>query len=89
MALLKRLLHRHRMGGNADCWYLLFDTETKRLCVLHEWGNTDDVRGGTTGERVELDVAAYLTSRDDAGQRELTRLVKGMFEDGTRADRAG
>jgi hypothetical protein len=85
MALLRRLLHRHRIGDDADCWYLLFDSETKRLCVLHEWGNADDLRDGTAGERVELDVAAYLTTRDDAGQRELVRLVTVLFENGRKS----
>ena len=80
MALLQRVLHRHRTGDNADRWYLQFDTETKRLCVVHEWGNT--FRDGTTSEHVELEVAAFLASRNDAGQRELVRLVTAMFEPG-------
>lgn len=82
MALLKRLLHCHRTGDNADRWYLQFDTDTKRLCILHEWGSPDD-RDGTAGERVELEVAAYLTTRNDGGQRALVRLVMGMFDNGS------
>lgn len=82
MALLKRVLHSYRTRDNADRWYLQFDTETKRLCVLHEWGALDDLRAGTAGERVELDIAAYLTTSDDAGRRELARLVTAMFENG-------
>jgi hypothetical protein len=87
MALLKRLLHRHRIGDDADCWYLLFDTETKRLCVLHEWGDADALKDGTSSGYVELDVAAYLTTREDTGQRELVRLVKAMFENSALAAR--
>ena len=83
MALLKRLLQSHRTGDNVDRWYLQFDTDTKRFCVLHEWGNTDDHQDGAAGERVELEVAAYLTSRNDAGQRELVRLVTIMFDNGS------
>jgi hypothetical protein len=83
MALLKRLLHSYHTRHNADRWYLQFDTETKRLCVLHEWGAPDDVRDGTAGERIELDIAAYLTTGGDAGRRELGRLVTAMFERGS------
>ena len=82
MALLKHLLHSYRTRHNTDRWYLQFDTETKRLCVLHEWGAPDDERDGTSGERVELDIAAYLTTGGDAGRRELVRLVMAMFENG-------
>jgi hypothetical protein len=84
MALLKRVLHSYTTRHNTDRWYLQFDTETKRLCILHEWGVPDDPRDGTAGERVELDIAAYLTTGDDAGRRELARLVTAMFENGSR-----
>jgi hypothetical protein len=84
MALLKRLLRADGLretSADSDWWYLVFDTDTARLCVVHEWGSAELHRlGTTTGGTVELDVAAYLTRRDDPGQHELVRLVQTLFE---------
>jgi hypothetical protein len=93
MALLKRQLHSHRAGPavlGGDWWYLVFDTDTKRFYVEHQWGY-EDVRPGDKVESgtVELEITAYLAAGEEGpGQRELARLIKAMFEDGANANRA-
>ena len=84
MALLKRRLHSQgRSPRDGDWWYLVFDTETKRFCVEHEWRHEaapgeEAPAGGT----VPLEISAYLVTREEGpGQRELIRLIKGIFDD--------
>lgn len=86
MALLKRQIHRRRAGPasiDEDCWYLVFDTETKRFFVEHEWGQDDVSRNGKVSlGTVELEITAYLsTGEEGPGQRELVRLIKAIFEE--------
>lgn len=89
MAILKRLLHSEPaslglLGG--DRWHLVFDTGTKRLCVVHEWGSGGNPPGPVhndelTGGSVELDIASFLTTREEGpAQRKLQRLIKTMFD---------
>ena len=51
MAFLKRELHRQVKGPEVtelDFWNLVFDTDTKRLYVEHEWTYLDSrIRGAT------------------------------------------
>jgi hypothetical protein len=85
MAILKRQLHSQRKGSapsiHEDWWYLVFDTETGRFCVEHEWMDVHR-NDGASRDKVELDVAAYLKANDEGpGQRELARLIATMFDD--------
>jgi uncharacterized protein len=86
MTLLKRQLHSQRAGPSSslgDWWHLVFDTETKRLCVEHAWGGDDDQADPSIANTVDLDITAYLAGRDEGpGQSELQRLIRRMFEDG-------
>jgi hypothetical protein len=84
MALLKRELHSAKGPGtnDEDRWHLVFDTDTKRLYVEHEWDRVDG-RGGGDAERgtSQLDIPEYLTQGGQtAGHRELWRLLKMLFE---------
>jgi len=86
MAILKRILHRTEKGpvmNNEDMWSLVFDTDTKRLYVEHEWQSVDVRAGGeTSGGTAQMDIAEYLTQGGQtAGHRELWRLLKGIFEE--------
>ena len=71
-------------GG--DRWHILFDTETKHFCVVHEWGTVDsrpelNNNGVLSGGAVELDIASFLATRKEGpAQRKLQRLIKTMFE---------
>jgi hypothetical protein len=86
MAVLKRELHRSVKGpamSDEDWWHLVFDTDTKRLYIEHEWHHVD-VRGDREPDigRTELEIAEYLTQGGQtAGHRELWRLLRGIFND--------
>jgi hypothetical protein len=60
MPLLKRQLHSHRasplsLGG--DWWYLVFDTDTKRFYVEHQW-EYDRARPGDKVESGAVEMLA-------------------------------
>jgi len=86
MAFLKRELHRQVRGPKItelDCWNLVFDTDTKRLYVEHEWTYLDSgVRGAADYRTDIMDIAAYLTQGGQtAGHRELWRLLRAIFKE--------
>ena len=86
MAFLKRELHREVKGPEVtelDFWNLVFDTDTKRLYVEHEWTYLDSrIRGATDYRTDVMDIAAYLTQGGQtAGHRELWRLLRGIFKE--------
>jgi hypothetical protein len=90
MALLKRQLHGRHIGPpslGGDWWYLVFDTETKRFCVEHQWGYKDPHPGDKLESgTVELEIQAYLAAGEEGpGQREFVRLIKTMFGGGDNA----
>ena len=85
MPLLKRELHRNAKGpvmNDEDWWRLVFDTETGRLYVEHEWDHVD-VRGGAADKgRGEVSVRAFLREPGQGpAHRELRRLLSGVFGD--------
>lgn len=88
MAILKRLLHKSDSAapGNQDVWCLVFDTDTKRLYVEHEWESAEAGGGAAESGVVQMDIEDYLTQGGQtAGHKELWRLLRGIFEDGSSA----
>ncbi|MFG3593654.1 hypothetical protein [Bradyrhizobium sp. RDI18] len=86
MAFLKRELHRQVKGPEItelDFWNLVFDTDTKRLYVEHEWSYLDSRIRGVADYRTDvMDIAEYLTQGGQtAGHRELWRLLRAMFKE--------
>jgi hypothetical protein len=86
MALLRRELHRTAKGpvaNNEDTWSLVFDTDTKRLYVEHEWQHVDVRRGGASDKGTEqIEISEYLLQGGQtAGHRELWRLIKILFDE--------
>jgi hypothetical protein len=84
MALLKRELHRQCGGPEVtrkDLWALVFDTDTKRLYVEHEWTSLERREGEAECRTGAMDIAEYLMqSGQTAGHRELWRLLQSLFE---------
>ena len=87
MPLKKRELHRSAKGpviNGGDWWRLVFDTDTKRLYVEHEWHHTD-MRGGggaSSRGRSQMDVASFLGQPEQGpAHRELQRLLSSLFEE--------
>ena len=93
MALLKRELHRASRDpilNDEDQWHLVFDTDSKRLYVEHQWTHVD-VRGPDAAESgtAQLDLADYLNQGGQtAGHRELWRLLKALFQEQSDAPRS-
>lgn len=86
MALLKRELHRQVNSPEItelDFWSLVFDTDTKRLYIEHEWTYLDSRIRGAADYRTEvMDIAEYLTQGGQtAGHRDLWRLLPTIFKD--------
>ena len=86
MPLLKRQLSARRggtRGEDQDWWRLVFDTDSKRLYIEHEWSYFDAKRPGSPeGGTAEIEIAAYLAEESNSqGQRELGRLLRVLFED--------
>jgi hypothetical protein len=86
MAFLKRELHREVKGPEItelDFWSLVFDTDTKRLYVEHEWTHLDPRIRGSADYRTDImDIAEYLTQGGQtAGHRELWRLLRTIFKE--------
>jgi hypothetical protein len=86
MALLRRELHRTAKGAvanNEDTWALVFDTDTKRLYVQHEWQHVDVRRGGASDNGTEqIEISEYLLQGGQtAGHRELWRLIRILFDE--------
>jgi hypothetical protein len=85
MALLKRELHRQLEGPQLtrnDLWVLVFDTDTKRLYVEHEWTNMETPEEQAERRADAMDIAEYLMhGGQTAGHRELWRLLQTLFEE--------
>jgi len=86
MALLRRELHRTAKGpvaNDEDTWSLVFDTDTKRLYVEHEWQHVDVRRGGASDNGTEqIEISEYLLQGGQtAGHRELWRLIRILFNE--------
>ncbi|NOJ42844.1 hypothetical protein [Bradyrhizobium australiense] len=86
MAFLKRELHRQVKGPEItelDFWSLVFDTDSKRLYVEHEWTYMDPrIRGAADYRTDAMDIAEYLTQGGQtAGHRELWRLLRVIFKE--------
>ena len=85
MALLRRELHRQCEGPEVtrkELWALVFDTDTKRLYVEHEWAELETRQGEAEGRTSAMDIAEYLTQGGHtAGHRELWRLLQSLFEE--------
>jgi hypothetical protein len=83
MALLRRELHRQCEGPEVtrkELWALVFDTDTKRLYVEHEWAELETRQGEAEGRTSAMDIAEYLTQGGHtAGHRELWRLLQSLF----------
>jgi hypothetical protein len=76
--------------NDEDWWRLVFDTETKRLYVEHEWAHADvRWRGQTNAGTEQIEISDYLSAPDDGpGQRELIRLLQSLFDGGADASSA-
>ena len=86
MSLLRKPLYQRNEGADEDLWRLAFDTDTNRLFVEHE-NKRGDMRGAGYATSIdEIDLAVFFGERGP-GQRELTRLLKGLFEDRQGAER--
>ena len=86
MALLTRELRRAATGpvaNDEDWWRLVFDTDTKRLYIEHEWQHTDVREPGHSGhEKAQIEIHEYLTQAGQtAGHRELWRLIRMLFHE--------
>jgi hypothetical protein len=72
MAVIQREFYRTTRGptpADEDWWCLLFDDETRRLFVRHEWQAT-----GHNGVD-EFEVAEFLEQAEDAAQSALIDLL--------------
>jgi hypothetical protein len=82
---MKRLLHERVKGplaNNEDWWYLVFDQETKRLFVQHEWSYVDlgRLHSENSGSK-DLDVTTFLRESDSIPARtKLTELLESLFD---------
>jgi hypothetical protein len=86
MSLLRRPLYQRNEGADEDLWRLAFDTDSNRLFVEHETRRGDMRGSGYATSIDEIELAAFL-GEHGPGQQELTRLLKGLFEDRQGAER--
>jgi hypothetical protein len=87
MPLLRRPLYQRSEGADEDRWWLVFDTDARRLFVEHE-EKRGDMRGAGYGIHTdEMEIAAFLAEYGH-GQQELVRLIGALFEDGGEAGRS-
>jgi hypothetical protein len=85
MAILKREIDRRATGpvmNDEDWWRLVFDTETKRLYVEHEWAHMDVRQGGPANNgSEEIEITAFLKEDNQRrAHQELSRLISTLFE---------
>ena len=66
-----------------DIWALVFDTDTKRLYIEHEWTYLETRQGGMVECRTDaMDIAEYLMKGGQTtGHRELWRLLQTLFKE--------
>jgi len=84
MAVLKRGLHSRAKGpvmNNEDWWRLVFDDETGRLYVEHEWHHVDVQGNGAAREGTEeIEIADFLNEGGQGeGHRELRGIIESVF----------
>jgi len=86
MAKLTRQLHERIRGDNTenkDWWSLVFDTESKRLYIEHEWSHTDAWRVSRSNTGIaEFDINAFLAEGEAPAQEELLRIIESLFSNG-------
>jgi hypothetical protein len=81
MAKLTRQLHKLTKGGNEECWRLVFDTETQRLYIEHEWSHTDEWRASRSSSgTAEFDIDGFLAEGEAPAQAELQRIIESLFK---------
>ncbi|HKM63942.1 MAG TPA: hypothetical protein VJY39_15765 [Acidisphaera sp.] len=68
-------------------WTLVFDTDTKRLFIMHEWDlvDADDISKSDKGWS-EIEVADFLANGPDPARDQLAEIIRGLFQ--TNAARA-
>jgi hypothetical protein len=93
MALLKRELYRQVTGPevtHADCCTLVFDTDAKNLYVEREVAHLEaSVDGAIEIQTATMDIADYLKQGGQtAGHRELWRLLRTIFKEGSNSEEA-
>jgi hypothetical protein len=84
MPMLKKEFYRTATGpvaNDEDWWRLVFDTDARRLYVEHEWAYVDVRKGGRGDDgKVEIEINEFLNKADWPAQRELLKLIRGLFE---------
>lgn len=91
MTLLKRELHKRTKSptsNDQDWWWLVFDTDTKRLYVEHAWEYVDVREGSSEPHKghAEFEFTAFLRdAHEGLAQQALIRLISSLFEDPQRA----
>jgi hypothetical protein len=81
MTVLNRQLEyrlNSSVGNYEDWWSLIFDTETKILCVEHQWAHVGTLT--STSGKQQVDVATYLKEHGGgSGQQKLERVIASLF----------
>ena len=81
MAKLTRQLLKLTKGGNEEWWRLVFDTETQRLYIEHEWSHTDEWRASRSSSgTAEFDINGFLAEGEPPAQAELQRIIESLFK---------
>ena len=85
MARMVREFHRSARGpvlNDEDWWRLVFDTETGRLFVQHEWAYLDARRGGPPANAMrEIEIPDALAGRlPRQAHAKLVELLGSLFE---------
>ncbi|MHB2205261.1 hypothetical protein [Methylobacterium sp. CM6257] len=86
MALLIRELQRSAKGpvaNDEDWWRLVFNTDTKRLYIEHEWQHTSVRETGRSAHgKEQIEIPEYLMQAGQtSGHRELWRLIQTLFHE--------
>ena len=81
MAKLTRQLHKLTKGGNEEWWTLVFDTDTQRLYIEHEWSHTDVWRASRSSSgAAEFNINSFLAEGEAPAQAELQRIIESLFK---------
>jgi hypothetical protein len=82
--MLKREFYKRAkgpIGNDEDWWRLVFDTDTNRLYVEHEWSYLDTRRLRCDGGKAELEIADFFNqSAEGPAHQELVKLISSLFE---------
>jgi|SRR5208283_3195561 len=84
MTLLRRKFSSSIQGTWANdehWWTLVFDTDTNRLFVVHEWDvvQADDISKSDKGWS-DIDLADFLASAPDPARDQLVEIIKRLFQ---------